>query len=124
MTKQETFDTVARGLIAQGQKSIVPRTKTCRYRCNLIDGTVLKCAVGMLIPDDRYDPSIETKGIRSLLAEGEIWSLNDHDVVLLTDLQMAHDGVEEVYGRTFSQGITQALRTVATEHGLSTGVLE
>ncbi len=60
---QEVFDMVARHLIGQGKRSmgVVPGMggRTCAYRGE--NGT--KCAVGCLIPDEAYDPSIENRGI-------------------------------------------------------------
>ena len=54
MTAQEVFDFVVNHLRTQG-KQAVDRDGDCQY-CTP-DG--LKCAVGCLIPDDKYDPCIE-----------------------------------------------------------------
>jgi predicted RNase H-like nuclease len=62
---QEVFDTVAQHLIAQGKKSMARLSEdphphaVCAYRGE--NGT--KCAVGCLIPDEAYDPSIENTGV-------------------------------------------------------------
>lgn len=63
MTKQELFDTVARGLIAQGEPSITG--STCAYRFTKPDGKVLKCAAGQLIPDALYVAGIENNTVSS-----------------------------------------------------------
>lgn len=59
-TTQQTFDMVVEHLITQGR----PSRKTdetgigCLYRYEL-NGKMLKCAIGALIPDDLYDVSME-----------------------------------------------------------------
>jgi hypothetical protein len=55
MTPQEIFDTVARHLIAQGRQA-KDEGGNCVYRAE--DGS--KCAVGCLITDEEYVPSMET----------------------------------------------------------------
>jgi hypothetical protein len=51
---QELFDTVATHLLRQGRKAETERG-VCKYRTD--DG--LKCAVGVLIPDELYCPIFE-----------------------------------------------------------------
>lgn len=63
MTKQELFDTVARGLIAQGEPSVTG--SICAYRFTKPDGKVLKCAAGQLIPDALYVAGIENHIVSS-----------------------------------------------------------
>lgn len=45
-------------------------TEFCRYRMTLEDGTVLRCAVGCLIPDRAYDPLIEGISLYVLHIDG------------------------------------------------------
>lgn len=63
MTKQETFDIVAKHLLAQNKKALAVFedniNEGCAYRG--ADGT--KCAAGCLIPDDKYDPTFEGVGV-------------------------------------------------------------
>lgn len=55
MTDQELFDKVARHLLTQGRKSVDGNGSLCRYRgCG-----GLKCAIGVLIPDELYSPELE-----------------------------------------------------------------
>lgn len=54
MTDQEIFDKVATHLLTQNAKSVGAPGK-CMYRAE--DGKM--CAVGVLIPDEAYDPCIE-----------------------------------------------------------------
>lgn len=55
---QTIFDIIYKGLLAQGKQSIVPSNGRCMYRGP--DG--LKCAAGMLIPDDEYIDDMEDEG--------------------------------------------------------------
>jgi len=71
MTRQEIFNIAYRGLKSQGFKGsevrgldpLVPQNITCAYRG---DGG-RKCAIGFLIPDERYSPNIEGKGVIELV---------------------------------------------------------
>lgn len=53
MTLQEMLDKIVEGLRAQGRRSVYDGA--CRYRVETEGGVLLKCAVGMLIPDDCYN---------------------------------------------------------------------
>lgn len=60
MTKQEIFNKVRDHLLAQGKAAKGPLSQdsgnmTCMYRAP--DGS--KCAIGCLIPDDKYFPEME-----------------------------------------------------------------
>jgi hypothetical protein len=55
LTRQEIFDKVATHLLTQGRRSMNEAGISCAYRGE--DG--LKCAIGVLIPDDQYKPSFE-----------------------------------------------------------------
>lgn len=131
---QEIFDAVARGLAAQGRKSYDYRG--CVYRAE----NGCKCAVGQLIPDDRYDPRFDDKGagggIRRVLDNvilGELlseWKGNYKVVNLLASLQSAHDGARShgVGDGTFTRvweynGIARCLKNVASSYGLDDSVV-
>lgn len=58
MTKQALFNKVAQHLLTQ-QKKAATRSGTCMYRTQ----TGLSCAIGCLIPDNKYDKSFEGVGI-------------------------------------------------------------
>lgn len=104
MTRQEIFDRVVRHLLSQKQKAAIDDVygnTRCRYRTP--DG--LRCAVGCLIPDDAYDPSIEGFAVGDLLTSEvptlctlrrslEAGGVPCHDsgaVALLRELQTIHD---------------------------------
>lgn len=56
LTRQDAFDTALAGIRQQGRPSFGPKG-FCAYRG---EGGC-RCAIGWLIPDDRYDPELETK---------------------------------------------------------------
>jgi len=93
LTKQQVFDKVVRHLLKQGVvsrrdgSSIAP----CAYRG---DGGTM-CAVGCLIPDEAYDPSLEGAGANNprVLAAlaGVVDSEDSASTRLLLSLQTIHD---------------------------------
>ena len=96
-TKQETFDTVVAHLRKQGAKATLPPSDDhddceeleCAYRS--IDGK--RCAVGCLIPDERYQPKYE--GMSADHSDvTEILLELGHDVRLCSDLQSVHDSYD------------------------------
>lgn len=92
MTAQEVFDTVVRALREQGEPSYSKSKYECRYRASSDDGRTLKCAVGHLIPDDKYDPYMEGMAVDHPSLQGALESLGlwEH-ADLLNELQQAHD---------------------------------
>lgn len=95
MTPQEIFDTVAKHLITQGQQS-QRDDGTCLYR----GPGGLKCAVGVLIPDDVYTRKMELddlgetgNGVHGLLYRHAhvLPGYFSENVRLLSRLQNVHD---------------------------------
>jgi hypothetical protein len=79
-----------RGVISQGRPSVNPHGY-CMYR-----GTGdVKCAVGMLIPDETYRPSLEGRGVTTPQVADLLFAtykdLTEADLVLLVALQTCHD---------------------------------
>ena len=91
MTKdQETFNTVATHLLKQDERCKPNGSKTgCAYR----NERGLKCAVGILIPDDEYNPSIEGEYVKDL----KLKCLEGISLPLLIELQTIHDGSTTKY---------------------------
>lgn len=94
VTAQEIFDRVWRHFVTEGNPRSVHEYgggSACAYR----GPNGARCAVGLLIPDDEYVPSMEGRcvsaalgpTVRGLIAEG-------HDG-LLDALQNAHDCADE-----------------------------
>jgi hypothetical protein len=126
MTPQEIYDTVAKHLFAQGKRSGSKRADggfQCKYRGP--DGT--KCAVGVLMPDEFYDPVMEGSSICGLFdpdatAEGgfPLPAWMKQNLKLLISLQDAHD--YSWYWHNAAQ-MKARLHQVALDHNLSADVL-
>ena len=85
---QEVFDLVVEHLFKQGRPAY-DGNQGCRYRTH--DG--LRCAVGVLIPDDLYDPAFETNIAATVIQElfdADLADWREHKY-LLNALQLAHD---------------------------------
>ena len=92
MTAQEVFDKVYWHLLRQGRRSMLEHEKgeICAYRGE--GGT--KCAVGCLIPDDAYSPSMEGLGVHQLRRSGDnnpLTAIGLEHFYLLRSLQSVHD---------------------------------
>ncbi len=91
MNKQQAFETVVNHLISQGVQSTEDGTtrNPCMYRG--FNGT--KCAIGALIPDDEYDPTMEYRSVSDLAVEGDLPNSIKvlDDVYFLITLQSLHD---------------------------------
>jgi hypothetical protein len=97
-TAQELFETVVNHLRKQNEKShklIDDKNYACLYRSD----TGMKCAVGCLIPDDKYSPNMEEKNLYALVYNKENEGVLPSDLKaeflnhfkLLSDLQTLHD---------------------------------
>lgn len=86
MTRQEIYDRVKQHLLCQGKRSMRDE-EMCAYRG--IGG--LKCAIGILIPDNEYKPEFDyTVASIEYLIE-DVPALKNADFKLLNDLQKMHD---------------------------------
>lgn len=72
---QETFDRVAKHLLKQNKKSV--NGTQCMYRSS--DG--LQCALGCLIPDELYVPSLEGTTLRTSTELRNIFADYNHDLL-------------------------------------------
>ena len=96
---QRAFGVAVKGILDQGCASM-DDAGDCMYR-STVNGKVCKCAIGHLIPDDKYIPDIEGLGIQNLLGK---WPnkldclgfdmetmANRHFRIFLGHLQSCHD---------------------------------
>jgi hypothetical protein len=86
-SKQEVFDIVSNHLLTQMKRSNDPRSKnnnTCMY----LNPDGLKCAAGILIPNDQYDPQFEGKSWCDLVSNKFV---EDKFAFLIYELQGIHD---------------------------------
>lgn len=121
-TSQQIFDKVALHLLKQGCRSestterstTNPQASLCMYRGP--NGTM--CAVGCLIPDDRYSPNLERETADQLIMyHSMLIQYLGRDTELLLDLQTLHDTQEPEEWR-------DQLANVGCAHGLDISVLE
>lgn len=104
-TKQEVFDYVANHLLTQGKKSLLD-TGVCAYRG--LDG--MKCAAGVLMSDEEYQPYFEINTWTQLEKK-----LNKFPVIhadLIRSLQLVHDGMQP-------ENWVNGLKELAQKHKLN-----
>lgn len=106
---QETFDTIYKHLLDQGGKSVDRDTGICMYRGP--NGT--KCAIGCLIPDDKYDPKWERLPIGDLT--GVITFDNAHTYDMCKQCQSAHDRYNKGLDGDWTNYIKVSLLEIATQ---------
>lgn len=119
MNNQEAFDRAVVHLMQQGCAAREPGTTECRYRVIGADGTMLKCAVGALIPAELYKPIFEGTAINALRAiDAEIGKLfAGVSYGLLRELQGIHD-------RRQPYEWPDQLRLLAITYSLNTAALD
>ncbi len=96
LTSQTAFNKIANHLIEQGCPAL--DDCKCKYRLTLLEGKILKCAIGCLIPDNLYHPDMEGKRVGTLFGTYPKLKelLNQVKYQLLFDLQDVHDsGIPE-----------------------------
>lgn len=112
MTPQEIYDTVSKHLLKQNTQSRISDNTEgmCAYKSD--DG--LKCAAGCLIPDELYDPRIETHGIEYVFAHWpEVAAhIGPENLKLVERLQEMHDNLDP-------EDWPVELNYVATVYGLT-----
>jgi hypothetical protein len=116
VTKQATFNKVARHLLRQGERA----TDDDNAHCVLHGNDGLRCAAGVLVTRKDYDPKWEMNSSVDADNPSELsnylWS-KGHDIGLVIDLQLVHDVDNEAFW-------PRALRRVAEEHSLSAAVID
>ena len=141
-TLQEAFDQSVRGIISQGGPSVDP-TKSGGY-CLLRGPNNHKCAIGWLIPDDKYDKDLESMSPAGIVKElGEFpveepepEDLNRRMGSFYSQLQKAHDNSACTYtenpgerivfndSRTFFHRFRTYLHQLALRYKLNEDVLK
>jgi hypothetical protein len=85
MNKQEIFDTVVKGILAQGGESFDHKKGFCVYK----NSNGRKCAIGQLISEEKYNPEVETLRLNSVLKL--IDSKYTEEFLFFDKLQHIHD---------------------------------
>jgi hypothetical protein len=88
-SRQEAFDIAYKGIIEQGGPSWDINTSSCRYRTK--NGR--KCAIGHLIPDNKYSEEFENGQADHVLEQ--IYTIRDGDHQFYCYLQRVHDVILE-----------------------------
>lgn len=114
VSRQQTFDRVARHLLRQGRPSVTaplgePRSPA--YRGD--DGCM--CSAGCLIPNEMYSPEMEGRSVSDDQPAGEAIAALGHDLELVQQLQLLHDGMVDTWSPI---GIRVGLRELAVGYGL------
>lgn len=121
MTKQEVFDKVSFHLLTQNAKSVARMeiwknldTTTCSYRG---DGGRM-CAIGCLIPDEKYTNIIEGGSVESFRVKAIMYDIGlcEHMEMLIA-LQYVHDGKKVSEWRS-------NLKQVAQQYSLNSDCLD
>lgn len=95
LTRQEIFNIVSTHLLEQDDKSAETDEKGL-FRCKYRGPNGLKCAIGILIPDEEYNPEWEGKCVNTQnLSEGmpiaAACGISRADVDFARSLQHVHD---------------------------------
>jgi hypothetical protein len=129
-TIQQLFDQAVNGIRLQGGPAYAPEFESCMYRFTTEDGRTLKCAIGHLIPDEKYDSMMEGKGIGGLACSVHYETLKElgllgegympHPVLLA--LQSAHDQAANRNAEVkldFMPEFERRVQKIAEIHGLT-----
>lgn len=122
-TQQGLFDTVVTHLFTQGRPALITpeddfdgAVGDCLYR----GPNNTKCAVGCLIPDDRYTPDLENLEASNPLVMSAVGAPAEHGR-LMKDLQLAHDSGavrDDNDDRFIPKALASRLRYIAAGYGL------
>lgn len=127
MNKQELFDKAVGGVIKQGAPSIRLSGQPgpiCCYR----NGEGLKCAIGQIIPDDKYETRFDTEGLATSEVLNAIGIKSDDDQEFLIDLQECHDNAwvissqnsdKKARNESFLRNFKSSAQMVAEEYQLT-----
>lgn len=108
LDRQNALDVAVLGIIEQGKRAL--EGTLCRYRTR--DGR--KCAIGMLIPDEKYEPDMESMTTRAIFAAVGIFLKSKEDEDFLRSLRDCHDTAQNDFIPTFIYNT----RKLAAEWGL------
>lgn len=132
LTTQEFFDITVRHLFKQGRAAVRPRTpeetnadcaeadeNICMYRAPNGD----KCAVGVHITDDQYDPKMEGLGASALQQKYNLPQFRTTDTLVFSGMGLARS-LQNVHDNVPAYLWERELRTVAERCQLNPAVLD
>ena len=93
LTLQEIFDKVSRHLLQQKARSMMSSSTGGSQLCAYRGTNGLCCAVGFLIPDDKYNPKMEGNGICDISEGANLLRnvLHDSGIDVPTDVDIDED---------------------------------
>jgi hypothetical protein len=127
---QAAFDKVWDWFVVQGKPKSVNAQRECLYRGR----NGCRCALGVLIPDDEYNPMIENSSPYSFMSTGECRDIAPKTVVdfikatggdkgigvrFLSRLQETHDDAIPDDAASFTELVAENLRAFAGSYQLS-----
>ena len=114
--EQEAFNKIWDWFIVQGKPAgLEPNTDgACKLRTS--DGKC--CAVGLLIPDDEYEVSLESCAVDPETLIFRVPALNGLGALFLVDIQAAHDAAAYKVV-DFHKRITERLTDIARRSGFT-----
>jgi hypothetical protein len=123
MTTQEAYEQI-RSYFSRPDAALAATTTgdTCFYRQPMPDGSVRKCAVGCLIPDELYDLELDEQNVAG--DHAMVWTnelrefFQDVDVDFINEAQAAHDGTASSHGHFAVSAFIARLDKVADRHHL------
>lgn len=109
-TEQEVFDFIAHHLLTQGKKA-QSAGGGCKYRLEIDENIIHRCAAGCLIPDEAYKETMEGKSWYAVVNTLKMTS-NAH-YSLISRMQAIHDYqfVKDWKQRLFEEASARSLST-------------
>lgn len=125
MTKQDMFDKVWDHFITKNAPfSAVPLGNgeglVISYKCRYRGDNGAKCAAGLFIDDEHYDPDFENSGVGDVFVQEALMNSGfPIDLIpFLRELQNAHDGAFRVTDTENKENLNSRLREIAKTHQL------
>ena len=115
MTRQEMFDIAAKHLLTQRVRSVDPVTGSCRYRGS--QGRM--CAIGPMIPDEKYSPDMEGRGVGSC----DVWNAMGLDSGDRGNLMTLAHKLQDIHDASAPTAWPYMLLTLALEYNLNTAMV-
>lgn len=120
ITDQVFFNKTIRHFVEQGEQAS-PNCGGCFYRYTTPTGKVLKCAIGVHIPDAEYQHEMEGHSVTPLLTDFPKLKAYVTNTTLAKSLQAVHDNA---HNWRHPADMVLALKAIAEDWGLSTKVLD
>lgn len=93
--QQEAFNKVWNHFVVNNGKPSI-NGSTCMYRQDQTPTCAVKCAVGLLIPDEEYHPEFDSRGDNSIyIIFKKLPTLQQYGLDFLSSLQIVHDRVNQ-----------------------------